>query len=66
MTTRDRAVPPAWQRDLARRLGAVVVEAPGDHLAAGTRAPDFNRALLEALRQVVSIPPSTGSTMPVT
>src|SRR4051812_28320815 len=69
VTTRDRAVPPAWQRDLARRLGAPVKESPGDHLAATTHAAGFNAALLEALRparQVVSSPPSTGRTAPVT
>src|SRR4051794_18174849 len=69
VTRDDRAVPPPWQRDLARRLGATVVESPGDHLAAGTRPEEFNRALLEALErvaQVASMPPSTGSTAPVT
>jgi 3-oxoadipate enol-lactonase len=69
VTMRDRAVPPAWQRDLARRLGAAVTESPGDHLASTTHVSGFNAALLEALRrldQVVSRPPSTGRTAPVT
>jgi 3-oxoadipate enol-lactonase len=69
VTKRDRAVPPPWQRDLARRLGASVTESPGDHLAASTHAAGFNTALVEALRgldQVVSMPPSTGRTAPVT
>ena len=63
VTTRDRAVPPGFQRDLARRLDAAVVESKGDHL--DTNRPEFTRALLAAL-QVTSIPPSTGSTAPVT
>jgi pimeloyl-ACP methyl ester carboxylesterase len=67
VTTKDRAVPPKWQHDLASRLGARVVESRGDHLDA--IHPEFTRALLAALRtvaQVVSRPPSTGSTIPVT
>jgi 3-oxoadipate enol-lactonase len=69
LTRDDRAVPPPWQRDLAKRLGATVFESPGDHLAAGTRPEEFNRALLEALErvsQVARMPPSTGRTVPVT
>jgi pimeloyl-ACP methyl ester carboxylesterase len=52
VTKRDRAVPPPWQRDLARRLGAAVVESPGDHLDANR--PEFTRALLAALDQLPS------------
>ena len=63
VTTRDRVVPPGFQRDLARRLGAAVVESKGDHL--DTNRPEFTRALLGAL-QATSIPPSTGSMTPVT
>ena len=69
VTRRDGLVPPPWQRDLARRLDAPIVECPGDHLASSNQAPEFTRALLEALarvRQVVSSPPSTGSRTPVT
>jgi len=69
VTRNDHAVPPAWQRDLARRLGATVTESPGDHLASSTHVAGFNAALLDALRrvdQVASTPPSTGSTAPVT
>jgi 3-oxoadipate enol-lactonase len=54
LTRADKAVPPGWQRDLARRLGAEVYESPGDHLAAGTSAEGFNRALLDALRAVAT------------
>jgi pimeloyl-ACP methyl ester carboxylesterase len=63
VTTKDRAVPPPWQRDLARRLGAPVVESAGDHL--DPNLPEFTRALLTAT-QLVSSPPSTGRTIPVT
>jgi 3-oxoadipate enol-lactonase len=67
VTTRDRMVPPRLQRDLARRLGAAVVDSHSDHL--DTDRDEFTRALLAALEragQVVSSPPSTGSTIPVT
>jgi pimeloyl-ACP methyl ester carboxylesterase len=47
VTTRDRAVPPRWQRDLATRLGATVFEAPFDHVEAPGRE-EFTRALLAA------------------
>jgi pimeloyl-ACP methyl ester carboxylesterase len=69
VTKRDRAVPPAWQRDLARRLNAPAFESPGDHLASSTHIEGFNAALLAALAHVaqeVSSPPSTGRTIPVT
>lgn len=52
VTRSDRAVPPRWQRDLARRLGAAVVESPGDHSAVATRVREFNAALLEAIARV--------------
>jgi pimeloyl-ACP methyl ester carboxylesterase len=47
VTARDRAVPPAFQRDLARRLDATVVEAAADHL--DTNRPAFTHALLAAV-----------------
>jgi 3-oxoadipate enol-lactonase len=49
VTVSDRLVPPRWQRDLARRLGAEQFESPGDHLASTTHVDGFNRALLAAL-----------------
>jgi pimeloyl-ACP methyl ester carboxylesterase len=52
VTRSDNLVPPPWQRDLARRLGAPVVESPGDHLASSNRAPEFTRALLDGLALV--------------
>ena len=50
VTTRDGAVPPGFQRDLARRLSAAVIESQGDHL--DTNRPEFTRALLAALKHV--------------
>jgi hypothetical protein len=62
-----RAAP--WPGDLAKRLRAPTFESPGDHLSAPS-SDGFTRALLAALRhaggQVVSSPPSTGTTIPVT
>lgn len=52
ITTRDRLVPPARQRALARALGAEVVEFEGDHDAAVTLGPAFARATLRALSRV--------------
>jgi 3-oxoadipate enol-lactonase len=51
VTTRDRSVPPAWQRDLARRLHAPTFDSPGDHLTAPP-SEGFTRALLAALHRV--------------
>jgi len=52
VTSRDRSVPPAEQRELARALGARVLEVPLDHLELTDRAEDFNPALLEAVAAV--------------
>lgn len=52
LTRKDQLVPPRWQRDLAKRLGAPVFESPGDHLACARRWPEFNQALLAALAHV--------------
>jgi pimeloyl-ACP methyl ester carboxylesterase len=52
LTRQDRAVPPRWQRSLAKGLGAPIFESPGDHFAAGIEAEGFNRALLAALADV--------------
>ena len=56
VTARDRAVPPAFQRDLARRLGAAIIESKGDHL--DTNRPEFTRALLAALDRVTARQPA--------
>lgn len=52
LTSRDSAVAPRRQRELAEALGARVFEAPVDHLQMIARARDYNPALLEALAAV--------------
>lgn len=53
VTTRDRLIPPARQRDLARRIpGAVVYEAPAGHAACVLAADRFRPALLAACASV--------------
>ena len=52
ITTRDRSVPPAFQRELAEGLGATVHEVAADHMATATHTQQFNRALLEAIESV--------------
>jgi 3-oxoadipate enol-lactonase len=49
LTTRDAAVPPERQRELARALRARVFEAPIDHLQVTTSWQLYNPVLLEAL-----------------
>ncbi len=49
LTTRDKAVAPHRQRELALALRAAVFEAPIDHLEIVSRAGDYNPALLRAL-----------------
>jgi 3-oxoadipate enol-lactonase len=52
VTTRDRDVPPRKQRELAAACNAAVFEAPINHLELGSRARDYNPALLQALAAV--------------
>jgi predicted alpha/beta hydrolase family esterase len=52
LTTKDDAVPPAKQRDLAATLGAQVFEAPIKHLDIGSERDVYNPALLRALAAV--------------
>jgi pimeloyl-ACP methyl ester carboxylesterase len=59
VTTRDTAVPPAKQRELADRLGAPQLEVAGDHAAVTVKAAEFNAALLRALELVGA--PRSGS-----
>ncbi|HEX6021419.1 MAG TPA: alpha/beta hydrolase [Solirubrobacter sp.] len=59
VTMRDRAVPPAFQRDLARRLNAAMVESGTDHLDANR--PEFTRALLTAVGAVTKAQPAAAS-----
>jgi 3-oxoadipate enol-lactonase len=49
LTTRDAAVPPERQRELAQELRARVFEAPIDHLQVTTSWQLYNPVLLEAL-----------------
>jgi len=52
ITTRDDAVPPRKQRELAAACRAEVFEAPIRHLEIVTRAQEYNPALLAALEAV--------------
>jgi pimeloyl-ACP methyl ester carboxylesterase len=52
LTTRDQAVAPARQRELAAALGAPVFEAPISHLQVTTSGPVYNPVLLRALAAV--------------
>ncbi len=56
VTRDDRAVPPRWQRALAKGLGAPTFECPGDHFACGEQPEGFNAALLAALDRVGALP----------
>ena len=49
VTTRDEAVAPRKQRELAAAAGGPVFEAPIRHMEIVTKAGDYNPALLEAL-----------------
>jgi pimeloyl-ACP methyl ester carboxylesterase len=49
VTTRDSAVSPAKQRELAAAIGGPMFEAPIDHLQVSGRADEYNPALLDAL-----------------
>ncbi len=52
VTTRDEAVPPHKQRELAAALGARVFEAPVRHLELTQASDRYNPALLEAIAAV--------------
>ena len=54
VTTRDEAVPPRKQRELAAALGAQVFEAPVRHLELTQASDRYNPALLEAIAAVGS------------
>lgn len=56
LTSRDQAVPPRNQRELAEAIGATVFETPIDHLDITTRAGEYNPRLLEALAAVAPAP----------
>ncbi|HET8977148.1 MAG TPA: alpha/beta fold hydrolase [Solirubrobacteraceae bacterium] len=52
LTTRDTAVAPVKQRELAEAVGATVFEVSIDHLDVATRIDEYNPALLEAVASV--------------
>jgi 3-oxoadipate enol-lactonase len=52
VTTRDSAVPPDRQRELARLLGVDPFDVPGEHGVAVAHPRRFTRVLLEALEQL--------------
>jgi 3-oxoadipate enol-lactonase len=52
VTSRDEAVPPRKQRELAQALHAAVFEAPIDHLEVSMPGTEFNSALLAAIEAV--------------
>jgi 3-oxoadipate enol-lactonase len=58
LTSRDTAVPPRKQRELATALRARVFEVPLGHLEITTKAKRYNPSLLEALMAVSSAEPA--------
>jgi len=52
LTSRDSAVSPAKQRELANALAAKVFEVPLDHLQLTSRPDEYNSALVEAIAAV--------------
>jgi hypothetical protein len=52
VTSRDSAVSPRKQRELADALRAKVFDAPIDHLEVTTRGDLYNGPLLDAIRSV--------------
>jgi len=52
VTSRDQAVPPRKQHELAGALAAQVFEAPINHLDITTNGPTYNPVLLRALAAV--------------
>jgi pimeloyl-ACP methyl ester carboxylesterase len=64
ITTRDEAVPPSKQRELAAAAGGPVLEAPIRHLEIVTRAADYNPVLLQALEAVRADEPAREIAVP--
>ena len=58
VTTRDEAVPPEMQRELAAALDAQVFEAPIRHLEVASAPERYNQALLDALSSVSTREPA--------
>lgn len=60
VTSRDRAVPPRKQREVAAALGAPTFEAPIDHLQVTLEPARYNPALLSALDSLcAAVEPAT-------
>ncbi|HWF53150.1 MAG TPA: alpha/beta fold hydrolase [Solirubrobacteraceae bacterium] len=55
VTTRDEAVPPRKQRELAQALNAQVFEAPITHLEVTSKPAAYNPALLDALAAMTAV-----------
>jgi pimeloyl-ACP methyl ester carboxylesterase len=60
LTTRDTAVAPAKQRELAQAVGARIFEVGLDHLELVDRADEYNPALLAAVAQIAAATPRQG------
>jgi pimeloyl-ACP methyl ester carboxylesterase len=60
LTSRDSAVSPTKQRELAEAIGATVFEVALDHLQLTSRPDDYNPALLEAVATVAPRPTAVG------
>jgi pimeloyl-ACP methyl ester carboxylesterase len=58
LTSRDDAVPPAKQQQLADALGATVFDAPINHLQVTTAGEKYNRPLLQAIESVLAPVPA--------
>ena len=61
LTTRDSAVSPAKQRELAAAIGATVFEVGLDHLQLTSRPDEYNAALLDAVAAVAQHPAAVTS-----
>lgn len=61
VTTRDQAVLPKKQHEVAAALGALVFEAPIDHIEITSRPEHYNPALLDAIAAVRTPTPAVPS-----
>jgi pimeloyl-ACP methyl ester carboxylesterase len=61
LTSRDSAISPAKQRELAAAIGATVFEVALDHLQLTSRPDEYNPALLDAVAAVSSQPTPVAS-----
>jgi pimeloyl-ACP methyl ester carboxylesterase len=61
LTSRDSAISPAKQRELASAIGATVFEVALDHLQLTSRPDEYNAALLDAIAAVAPAPAAVRS-----